>query len=339
VLPKDLEGPLTARYKVLAGLDIAERRRPQDGHFSYFFEGRRMEIRIASVGALWGETVVLRIIYPSGMLLGLEELGMLPEEFAKFERLLRHPYGIIFVTGPTGSGKTTTLYAALRHIYTPEKNFVTIEDPVEFPLPGVNQIAVQPRIGLGFAEVLRAVLRLDPDVILVGEIRDAETLETALRAALTGHLVLATLHTNDALSTVSRLVEMGAERHLVASTLVGAVAQRLVRRVCPQCGVPRPLTPEEEAFVAGEGITSERRGEGCSYCRGSGYRGRVGIYEVFSPDREAIRMIAMGEDELKLRTHARKRGHRGLREVGVELVRRGLTTVSELMRALGELED
>ncbi len=338
-LPKEMEGPLAARYKVLAGLDIAERRRPQDGHFSYVYQGRRVEVRIASVGALWGEAVVLRLIYPSGTLLGLDQLGMLPEERAKFERLLKHPYGILFVTGPTGSGKTTTLYAALRHIYTPEKNFVTIEDPVEFPLEGVNQIPVQPRIGLSFAKVLRAVLRLDPDVILVGEIRDAETLETALRAALTGHLVLATLHTNDALSTVSRLIEMGAERHLVASTLVGAVAQRLVRRVCPQCGRWQPLSAEEEAFLGGAGIDKERKGEGCSFCRGSGYKGRVGIYEVFAPDREALKMIALGEDELKLREHVRAGGHRGLKEVGLELVRRGETTVSELMRVLGALED
>ncbi len=338
-LPKEMEAPLAARYKVLAGLDIAERRRPQDGHFSYLYQGRRVEVRIASVGALWGEAVVLRLIYPSGALLGLDELGMLPEERAKFERLLKHPYGILFVTGPTGSGKTTTLYAALRHIYTPEKNFVTIEDPVEFPLEGVNQIPVQPRIGLTFAKVLRAVLRLDPDVILVGEIRDAETLETALRAALTGHLVLATLHTNDALSTVSRLVEMGAERHLVASTLVGAVAQRLVRRVCPQCGRWQPLSGEEEAFLGGAGLDREKRGEGCSFCRGSGYKGRVGLYEVFAPDREALKLIALGEDELKLREHARAKGHRGLKEVGLELVRRGETTVSELMRVLGALED
>ena len=338
-LPKEMEAPLAARYKVLAGLDIAERRRPQDGHFSYVHQGRRVEVRIASVGALWGEAVVLRLIYPSGTLLGLDELGMLPEERAKFERLLRHPYGILFVTGPTGSGKTTTLYAALRHLYTPEKNFVTIEDPVEFPLEGVNQIPVQPRIGLTFAKVLRAVLRLDPDVILVGEIRDAETLETALRAALTGHLVLATLHTNDALSTVSRLVEMGAERHLVASTLVGAVAQRLVRRVCPQCGRWQPLSVEEEAFLGEHAPARERRGEGCSFCRGSGYKGRVGVYEVFAPDREALKMIALGEDELKLREHARASGHRGLKEVGLELVRRGETTVSELMRVLGALED
>jgi len=338
-LPKEMEGPLAARFKVLAGLDIAEKRRPQDGHFTYFFEGRRLEVRIASVGALWGEAVVLRIIYPTGVRLGLEELGMLPPEFEKFQRLLRHPYGILFVTGPTGSGKTTTLYAALQHLYTPEKNFVTIEDPVEFPLEGINQIPVQPKIGLTFATVLRAVLRLDPDVVMVGEIRDGETLETALRAALTGHLVLATLHTNDALSTVSRLVEMGAERHLVASTLVGAVAQRLVRRVCPQCGRPAPLTPEEEAFLGEAAIPEEHRGEGCSYCRGSGYKGRVGVYEVFVPDREILRMIALGENETRLRDHARAQGHRGLKEVGLELVRQGATTVSELMRVLGAMED
>ncbi|HHO57553.1 MAG TPA: GspE/PulE family protein, partial [Oceanithermus profundus] len=219
---------IVARFKILAGLDIAERRRPQDGHFSFVHEGKRHEVRIASVGTLWGEQVVLRIIYPTAVRIGLEQLGMFRPELEKFSKLVRSPHGILFVTGPTGSGKTTTLYAALEHIYTPERNFITIEDPVEFPLEGINQIPVQPRIGLGFAEVLRAALRLDPDVILVGEVRDAETLDTALRAALTGHFVLATLHANDALSAVSRLIEMGAERYLLASTLRGIVAQRLV---------------------------------------------------------------------------------------------------------------
>ena len=339
-LPKEAEGPLVARFKILAGLDIAERRRPQDGHFSYYFEGRRIEVRLATVGTLWGESAVMRLIYPSGSLRGLDQLGILPPEYEKLTRLLKRPYGILFVTGPTGSGKTTTLYAALRHMYTPEKNFITVEDPVEMPLEGVNQIPIQPKIGLTFARALKAILRLDPDVILVGEIRDTETLETALRAALTGHFVLATLHTNDAVSTVSRLIEMGAERHLVASTFAGAVAQRLARRVCPQCGEWHPLKPEEIAFLGPRAseIEQERRGRGCNYCRGTGYVGRVGLYEVFTPDAKTMRMIALGDDELAIREYIAGIGHRDLTEVGLELVKRGETTVSELMRVLGLIE-
>ncbi|GEM90383.1 GspE/PulE family protein [Oceanithermus desulfurans] len=329
---------IVARFKILAGLDIAERRRPQDGHFSFVHEGKRHEVRIASVGTLWGEQVVLRIIYPTAVRIGLEQLGMFRPELEKFSKLVRSPHGILFVTGPTGSGKTTTLYAALEHIYTPERNFITIEDPVEFPLEGINQIPVQPRIGLGFAEVLRAALRLDPDVILVGEVRDAETLDTALRAALTGHFVLATLHANDALSAVSRLIEMGAERYLLASTLRGIVAQRLVRRVCPQCGDWRPLTEEERWFLSGEAPPKERRGEGCSYCRNTGYTGRVGLYEVFAFDRESLRIVGEGEGEPALRAYAEKIEHRTLREIGLLQVREGQTTVEELMRVLGMLE-
>ncbi len=337
-LSKDEAPAVVARFKILAGLDIAERRRPQDGHFSFVYEGKRHEVRIASVGTLWGEQVVLRIIYPTAVRLGLEQLGMFRPELEKFSKLVRSPHGILFVTGPTGSGKTTTLYAALEHIYTPQRNFITIEDPVEFPLEGINQIPVQPRIGLGFAQVLRAALRLDPDVILVGEVRDAETLDTALRAALTGHFVLATLHANDALSAVSRLIEMGAERYLLASTLRGIVAQRLVRRVCPQCGEWRPLTEEERWFLSDEALSKERRGQGCSYCRNSGYTGRLGLYEVFAFDRESLRIVGEGEGEPALRAYAEKIEHRTLREVGLLQVREGQTTVEELMRVLGMLE-
>ncbi len=329
---------VVARFKILAGLDIAERRRPQDGHFSFVVDGRRHEVRLASVGTLWGEQVVLRIIYPTAVRIGLEQLGMFRPELEKFSKLVRSPHGILFVTGPTGSGKTTTLYAALEHIYTPERNFITIEDPVEFPLEGINQIPVQPRIGLGFAEVLRTALRLDPDVILVGEVRDAETLDTALRAALTGHFVLATLHANDALSAVSRLLEMGAERFLLASTLRGIVAQRLVRRVCPQCGSWQPLTEEERWFLATDAPLKERRGQGCSYCHNSGYVGRLGIYEVFAFDRESLRIVGEGEGESALRAYAQKIGHRTLRDIGMLQVKEGQTTVAELMRVLGVLE-
>ncbi|BFH76720.1 GspE/PulE family protein [Thermus thermophilus] len=334
-LPKDLEAPLAARYKVLAGMDIAERRRPQDGHFTFSFEGRRYEVRVASVGTLHGEKLTLRIIYPTGVRLGLTELGMLPEELDRFQKLLKRPYGILFVTGPTGSGKTTTLYAALEQLYTKEKTFVTIEDPVEFPLEGVVQIPVQPKIGLTFAEALRTVLRLDPDVILVGEVRDAETLDTALRAALTGHLVLATLHANDAVAALTRLVEMGAERPLLAATLIGTVAQRLVRRVCPQCAKPMPVPEEARLYLGERAPEVEKRGVGCPYCRGTGYRGRIGVYEVYAPDREALSRFAQGAGEEALRERARALGHRDLWEVGLLQVRAGMTTTGELLRVLG----
>lgn len=334
-LPKDLEAPWAARYKVLAGMDIAERRRPQDGHFTFPFEGQRYEVRVASVGTLHGEKLTLRIIYPAGVRLGLTELGMLPEELALFQKLLKRPYGILFVTGPTGSGKTTTLYAALDRLYTREKTFVTIEDPVEFPLEGVVQIPVQPKIGLTFSEALRSVLRLDPDVILVGEVRDPDTLDTALRAALTGHLVLATLHANDALAAVTRLLEMGAERHLLASTLIGTVAQRLVRRVCPQCARPMPLSEEARLFCGEEAPGEEMRGEGCPFCRGTGFRGRVGFYEVYAPDREDLYLLGQGAGEGELRARARARGHRDLPQVGLLQVKAGVTTGGELLRVLG----
>jgi len=336
-VPKELESPLAARYKILADMDIAEKRRPQDGHFTFSFEGKRYEVRVASVGSLYGEKLTLRIIYPTGVRLGLAELGMLPEELALFQKLLLKPYGILFVTGPTGSGKTTTLYAALEKLYTKEKTFVTIEDPVEFPLDGVTQIPVQPKIGLGFAEALRSVLRLDPDVILVGEVRDEQTLNTALRAALTGHLVLATLHANDALAAITRLLEMGAERHLLASTLMGSVAQRLVRRVCPQCAKPQALSQETRLFFGEKAPEEEMRGEGCPFCRGTGYRGRLGLYEVYAPDREELYLLSQAtlNAEEELRRFAEARGHRNLRQVGLIQVKRGLTTGAELLRVLG----
>ncbi len=336
-LPKDLEAPLAARYKVLAGMDIAERRRPQDGHFTFPFEGKRYEVRVASVGTLHGEKLTLRIIYPAGVRLGLTELGMLPEELALFQKLLRKPHGILFVTGPTGSGKTTTLYAALDRLYTREKTFVTIEDPVEFPPGGAwCRSPCNPRSAHTFAGgPARRFARETPTAILVGEVRDTETLDTALRAALTGHLVLATLHANDAIAAVTRLLEMGAERHLLASTLLGTVAQRLVRRVCPQCARPQPLSEEARLFFGAEAPEEEVRGEGCPFCRGTGYKGRVGLYEVYAPDREALYRLGLGASEGELWERAKAQGHRDLRAVGLYQVRTGVTTGSELLRVLG----
>jgi len=334
-LDKGLEAPLVARFKVLAGMDIAEKRRPQDGHFTYTFGNRRHELRIASVGTLFGERLTVRIIYPNAVRRGLTDLGMLPEDLKRFEGLLRSTSGILLVTGPTGSGKTTTLYAAMQHLYTSEKCFLTIEDPVEVPLEGISQIPVQPKIDLDFGEALRSVLRQDPDVILVGEIRDRTTIDTALRAALTGHLVLATLHANDALSTPIRLLEMGAEPYLVGATLLGVVAQRLVRQVCPQCAEACP-TPPEARLLWGEATpTHEYRGQGCAYCRGTGFSGRMGLYEIYSLDQEARHLIASGGSLAELQARAASSQHKDLWAKALVAVRDGRTTTSEVLRALG----
>lgn len=334
-LDKGLEAPLVARFKVLAGMDIAEKRRPQDGHFTYMFGNRRHELRVASVGTLWGERLTVRIIYPDAVRRGLVELGMAPEDLQRFEGLLRSTRGILLVAGPTGSGKTTTLYAAMQHLYTPEKCFLTIEDPVEVPLEGISQIPVQPKIDLDFGKVLRSALRQDPDVILVGEIRDRVTIDTALRAALTGHLVLATLHANDALSTPIRLLEMGAEPYLVGATLLGVVAQRLVRQVCPQCAGTCPAPPEARLLWGEAAPLHEFRGQGCAYCRNSGFYGRMGLYEIYSPDQESLHLIASGVSLAELQAQAARNQHKDLWAKALTAVRNGRTTTSEILRALG----
>ncbi len=334
-LDKGLEAPLVARFKVLAGMDIAEKRRPQDGHFTYTFGNRRHELRVASVGTLFGERLTVRIIYPDAVRRGLADLGMLPEDLQRFEGLLRSTSGILLVTGPTGSGKTTTLYAAMQHLYTPEKCFLTIEDPVEVPLEGISQIPVQPKIDLDFGEVLRSVLRQDPDVILVGEIRDRTTIDTALRAALTGHLVLATLHANDALSTPIRLLEMGAEPYLVGATLLGVVAQRLVRQVCPQCAEACQTPPEARLLWGEAAPVHEYRGQGCAYCRGTGFSGRMGLYEIYRLDQEARHLIASGGSLAELQARAAASQHKDLWAKALVAVRDGRTTTSEVLRALG----
>ncbi len=332
-LSKDLEASLIARYKVLGQMDIADRRRPQDGHFTYAFAGHDYDIRLSSIGTLFGERMALRLIQATRLFLSLEELGFFPEDLPRLEQMFRAPYGLVLAAGPTGSGKTTTLYAALRHIYTPEKNFFTIEDPVEIALEGITQIPIQPKIGMDFDQILRSVLRQDPDVIMIGEIRDQTTLQTAVRAALTGHLVLATLHANNAIATVSRLVEMGAPAHLVGATLVGVIAQRLVRRPCPQCAqifpVPEALKP---AFGS---LQSEIRGLGCTYCGQTGYYGRTGLYEVYLPDAESRHLIATGASENPLRQQAQAQGHKTLWQVASRAVQEGLTTTQEVVRVLG----
>src|SRR5262245_26583928 len=287
--PAHLAPAVAARIKVMAGLDIAERRLPQDGRIPVRVAGRDIDIRVSLVPTAFGERVVLRLLDRAAALLDLGDLGLLPAHAALVDRLLRQSHGILLVTGPTGSGKTTTLYAALRRLATGERNIMTIEDPVEYQLPGIGQMQVNPRIALDFASGLRAILRQDPDVILVGEIRDRETVEVAMQAALTGHLVFSTLHTNDAPSAVTRLVDMGVEPFLISSSVLAVLAQRLVRRVCPGCATRGAPTPEERTAL-GEAVPPllHHTGPGCATCRGTGYRGRLAIHECLVMD-DAVR--------------------------------------------------
>ncbi|HOM80692.1 MAG TPA: type II secretion system ATPase GspE [Armatimonadota bacterium] len=335
--PRRLHPAIVSRIKILGDMNIAERRLPQDGRIRLRVAERQIDVRVSTVPTLYGESVVMRILDKETALRGLPELGMDPETLARFRRLIRRPYGIILVTGPTGSGKTTSLYAALQEIYSPEKKLLTIEDPVEYQLPGVNQIQVRPSIGLTFASGLRHIVRQDPDVIMVGEIRDGETAEIAIHAALTGHLVLSTLHTNDAAGAVARMLDMGAEPYLVASSLIGSVAQRLVRLNCPVC--KRPDEPDPDA-IREVGLTAEdraratfTRGAKCEECGFTGYRGRAGVFELLTVDDEVRRMITQRTSAVEIKRYAlANQGMRTLIADGRDKVVRGLTTIDEVLR-------
>jgi general secretion pathway protein E len=281
--PRGLQAALTSRIKIMAELNIAERRLPQDGRIRVTSQGRRVDIRVSTLPTIHGESIVMRLLDRSSVFLPFDRLGLVPRVAEAFDGLIHRPHGIVLVTGPTGSGKTTTLYAALDKINRADLKIITVEDPVEYQLKGVNQIPVRPKIGLSFASGLRHIVRQDPDVIMVGEIRDLETAEIAIQAALTGHLVFSTLHTNDAPGAVTRLQDMGCEPYLVCSVLGGVLAQRLVRRICRACRAPDHPDP---ADLLGIGVTDATgvelfRGKGCDDCRGTGYRGRTGIYELF----------------------------------------------------------
>lgn len=333
--PKRLHPAIVSRIKILADMNIAERRLPQDGRIRLRVSGRLIDLRVSTVPTLFGESVVMRILDKSTALLGLEELGMQAETLQQFRRLIYQPYGIILVTGPTGSGKTTSLYAALMEIYSPEKKIITIEDPVEYQLPGVNQIQVRPHIGLTFATGLRHIVRQDPDIIMVGEIRDPETVDIAINAALTGHLVFSTLHTNDAPGAITRLLDMGAEAYLVASSLIGSVAQRLVRRICTHCKEPMEVKPE---LLHAIGLTPEEargktfRGRGCEECERTGYRGRMGVFELLRIDDEIRRMIVERASSTVIKQYAVSKGMKTLLADGRDKVLQGLTTVEEVLR-------
>ncbi len=336
--PKRAHASLTSRLKVMADMDISERRIPQDGRTKIHIEGRELDIRVSTIPTVFGEKIVMRLLDPEGLQLDLTQLGFDEKELTIFKRNIEAPYGLILVTGPTGSGKTTTLYSAMSILNTPDRNIVTIEDPVEYILPGINQVQAKPDIGLTFANGLRAFLRQDPDVILVGEIRDKETGEIAGNAALTGHLVLATLHTNDSASTVIRLLNMGVEPVLIAATLRMVVSQRLLRKVCSQCRTPYEVTVEE---LMGLGVTIQLaantkvrlfKGKGCEVCHHSGYKGRIGVYEVLELNEEIRQLVVKQAPPYEIKMAATRSGVESLREVAVKKLFAGLTSLEEVIR-------
>jgi type II secretion system protein E len=334
----NLAQAVISRLKIMADLDIAERRLPQDGRIRLKLQDRSVDVRVSTLPALHGESVVLRLLDKALGRISLDDLGMAADTLRRFRSIVRKPHGIVLATGPTGSGKTTTLYAAIDHIRTGTEKILTVEDPVEYELEGVPQVAVNERVGLTFASALRSLLRQDPDIMLVGEIRDPETAEIATHAALTGHLVLSTLHTNDAPSALTRLLDLDVPAYLVASTVEGVLAQRLVRRVCPDCAEPRPAAPDVLAAFGSEARDLEtiNVGRGCDACRGTGFRGRTGIYELFAMDDEIRAEVQAQRGTRHVRALAIERGMMTLRQDGLRLVREGLTTPEEVLRITTE---
>lgn len=336
---KRLQPAITSRLKLMGKMNIAEMRLPQDGRIKVREGQREIDIRVSSLPTLFGESVVLRLLNREEVRLDLKILGISADILGDFEKIISRPYGLVLVTGPTGSGKTTTLYGVMNHINAPDKKIITVEDPVEYQLDGINQIQIRPKIGLGFASALRNILRQDPDVILIGEIRDAETAEIAIQSALTGHLVFSTLHTNDAASAITRLQEMGVESYLLSSCLLAVMAQRLVRKICPHCGAAYDLPPgffEEVAQALGvdgaQAPSKVWRGKGCANCANTGFSGRTGIYELIQVDDDIRRLIVKGADSGSILSMARSLGMRTLRQDGLQKVLAGQTTFEEVMR-------
>lgn len=338
--PKRLQTAIISRVKIMARLNIAESRLPQDGRIKLRISGKEIDFRVSTVPTLFGESVVIRILDQESVPLHLGTLGFSAEALPAFREMVTGPHGMVLVTGPTGSGKTTTLYGALQEIRTSERKVITIEDPVEYQIPGVNQIQVKPQIGLTFASGLRSIVRQDPDVILVGEIRDRETAEIAIHSALTGHMVLSTLHTNDAAGAIARLLEMGVEEYLLPSSLTGVLAQRLVRSICQGCSVAREISPAfREEILREAGFVAEgdiRAGKGCEACGGTGFRGRTGIFELLPVTDKIRELILSRADAGAIRASAVAGGMVLLREDGWEKVRRGVTTIEEVVRVTRE---
>jgi len=335
-LPRNLQLAVISRIKIMSDLDIAERRLPQDGRIQVNVGGRKINIRVSILPAVTGESAVLRILDPSSILLELDSLGFSPDILPNFLSIIKKPNGIILVTGPTGSGKTTTLYTTLNLLNSTEKKIMTIEDPVEYRLKGISQVQAKPKIGLTFAAGLRSFLRQDPDIMLVGEIRDKETAEIAVQAALTGHIVLSTLHTNDAPSSVIRLIDIGIEPFLISSSVVGVIAQRLVRKICPKCKKGIKITPDMKKILDEYEISSNEitlyKGEGCPYCKDTGYKGRIAIFELMVITENIRELISKNVTTGKLRQAAISEGMCQLREDGIKKVCEGITTIDEVLR-------
>jgi general secretion pathway protein E len=338
-VPKLVNLAITSRLKTMCRMDISEKRRPQDGRIKTDHEGKEIELRVSSLPTAFGEKLVMRIFDPEVMLRDLSGLGFYEDELKIFADWITRPHGIILVTGPTGSGKTVTLYSALKSLASPEINITTIEDPIEMVHDEFNQTSVQNKIGITFASALRTILRQDPDIIMVGEIRDQETAQNAVQAALTGHLVFSTLHTNDAATSVTRLIDLGIQPFLISSTLIGAMAQRLVRKICEDCKGNRPLTVEEAAMLNLQAPAGKRiivkEGAGCIRCRNTGYFGRTGIFEILQVDNAIRDMIDRSEDFLKVKETAVKRGMRTLRQSALRKLAEGATSFEEVVRVTG----
>jgi len=342
--PKRLQSAIISRLKIMSGtMSIAEKRMPQDGRIQVTVGGRQVDLRVSTVPTPHGESVVMRILDKSALQLGLPQLGFLSDDQAIFEKLITLPDGILLVTGPTGSGKTTTLYACLNYINRTDKKLITVEDPVEYQMAGINQVQVNAEIGMTFPAALRSMLRQAPNIIMVGEIRDEDTANIAINASLTGHLVFSTLHTNDAPGAVARLVDIGVQPFLVSSAVRAVVAQRLVRRICSKCKEPSELLPSDMRSLGVDALqlasASISRGRGCDFCRNGGYKGRAGIFEFFLVDDEVRRMINERSTTLQLRRRAREMGMRTLREDGIRKVLSGMTTAEEVIGAtMGDKE-
>jgi general secretion pathway protein E len=335
-IPRQLHPPMVSRIKLLSRMDLAEKRRPQDGRIKTDSKGKEIELRVSTLPVAFGEKVVIRIFDPEVLMQDLDQIGFYPREYQLYNSFIRRPNGIILVTGPTGSGKTTTLYSSLRALSSPDINIVTVEDPIEMVMEEFNQVGVQSGIGVTFGTILRTILRQDPDIIMIGEIRDKETADSAVQAALTGHLVLSTLHTNDAPSSVTRLLDLGIPSFLISSTVIGIIAQRLLRRICPNCKTERALTDEEISYLQLEKKAYRvYEGKGCGECRGTGYKGRTGIFEVLDVTEGIKEVITENMDLRTLQKAAQAEGLTTLRQVAVHKMLEGITTYAEVIGITG----
>jgi MSHA biogenesis protein MshE len=340
---KRVASALVSRLKIMSGLDISEKRLPQDGRFNIRVRNRNIDVRLSTMPVQFGESVVMRLLDQSGGILSMATLGMPPALQKRFEYLISRPHGLILVTGPTGSGKTTTLYAALTQLNQPEKKIITAEDPIEYRLPRINQVQLNPKVGLEFPTVLRAALRQDPDIVLVGEMRDQITAEIGLRAAMTGHMVLSTLHTNDAASAPARLLDMGIDHYLVSSSLRAVIAQRLIKKLCPHCSQNHELEPQERAWLhsMGEGADSHQyiEGRGCHHCHNTGYQGRIGIYELLEMTPELISALRREDMQAFSEASVRAPNFRSLSLSALDYARQGVTSLDEVFRVSATLDE